>query len=173
MKNKFMQTTAGTFLALLVLLGTSQIFVCGQEKVNGEGFGIFGNSKPTIEGVWQTTVTQRNCQTGEAIRSFRGLSTFHEGGTVSETAAGSSPTLRSPGHGVWEKESRTSFSGSFIFLRFNADGTFAGTQKTTQTFVISGRNGSIFDSTGTVQVFDANDNLLGSGCATAVGTRFE
>ena len=38
----------------------------------------------TIEGVWRTVVTPRNCQTGEPVGSLRGLFTFNERGTMSE-----------------------------------------------------------------------------------------
>ena len=168
-----MQTTVGTFLALLMLFGASQIFVSGQEKEINSLEPPFVNSAQSIEGVWQTTVTQRNCQTGAVIRSFRGLSTYHEGGTMSETSAALSPALRSPGHGVWEKESRSTYSSSFIFQFYNPDGTLAGTQKIISTIVIGGRNGNIYDTTTSIQVFDVNNNLLGTGCATATAARFE
>jgi hypothetical protein len=173
MKNKFMQTIVGTFLALLMLFGATQIFVSGQESETVRLPTPFGSSTQSIEGVWQTTVTQRNCQTGDVMRTFRGLSVYHEGGTVSETSAALSPALRSPGYGFWEKESRSTYSSSFIFQRFNPDGTFAGTQQTTSTIVVGGRNGNIYDTTTSIQVFDANNNLLGTGCATATATRFE
>ena len=43
-------------------------------------------SERTVEGVWRTVVTPRNCQTGQPLGPFviRGLSTFHDGGTMSE-----------------------------------------------------------------------------------------
>lgn len=104
--------------------------------------------------------------------TFRGISSFHEGGTMSETAASSSPSLRSAAHGVWERESRGTYSASFIFLRFNPDGTFAGTQKTTATNILSG-NGNTYNSTASIQVLDPNNNVLFAGCATAVGARFQ
>ncbi len=167
-----MQTTAGTFVALLMLFGSTYIFVSGQEDQSVGFPNQRALASRSIQGVWQTTVTLRICQTGAPIGTFRGLSTFHEGGTMSETAASSSPSLRSASHGVWERESRTTYSGSFIFLRFNPDGTFAGTQKTTLTNVLTG-DGNTYDSTASVQVFDPNNNLLFTGCATAVGTRFE
>ena len=90
---------------------------------------------------------------------------------MSETAASLSPSLRSPGHGVWERESPGTYRGSFIYLRFNANGTFVGTQKITVTNVPTG-NGDTYDSTASVQVLDPDDNVLFTGCATAVGTRF-
>jgi hypothetical protein len=173
MKSKLIKTAVGTILALLLLFGAARFFVSGQEKETESPPVTFENSRQSIEGVWQTTVTQRNCQTGEALRTFRGLLTFNQGGTISETSAAASSALRSPGHGVWEKESRSSYSGSFIFLRFNTDGSFAGTQKPTQTFVLRGSSGNEFESTGSVQNFDASGNLTGNGCATSVGTRFE
>ncbi len=178
MKNEILKTIGGMALAIMLVMLFANISVSAQDNSNGQKTenlfpGPFGNSKSDIEGVWRTTVTQRNCQTGEVIRVFRGLSTFHHGGTSSEIAALSSPALRSAGHGTWEKESRTTFSTAFIFLRFNPDGTYAGTQITNQLLTVSSRNGDAFDASGTIQVYDANDNLLGAGCATAVGSRFQ
>ena len=95
-----MQTVVGTFLGLLMLFGCTQVFVSGQDNGNtdsrilSEGFGR------SIEGVWQTTVSQRNCQTGAILRTFQGLLTFNQGGTIAETSSVTSPALRSPGHGV-------------------------------------------------------------------------
>lgn len=168
-----MQTIAGTFLALLMLFGATQIFVSGQEKVNSSLEPPLVSSARTIEGVWQTTVTQRNCQTGEAIRISKGLATYYERGTMSETSNALPPALRSPGHGVWEKESRSTYSASFIFQRFNPDGTYAGTQKITSAIELGGRNGNTYATTTSIQIFDVNDNLIGTGCATATATRFE
>src|SRR5215211_7969008 len=105
MKNKFMQTTVGTFLALLMLFGATQIFVTGQESEPGNLLEEQGErSGQSIGGAWQTVVTQRNCQTGLLVSVGRGLITFHEGGTLSETlGSGRNPSsgqTRSPGHGV-------------------------------------------------------------------------
>ncbi len=172
MKTKFMQTAVGTFLGLLLLFGCTQIFVSGQENENDSLKSRNENSAPGIEGVWQTTVTQRVCGTGAVIRTFQGLLTFDESGTFAETSAVTSPALRSPGHGVWEKRNRQSYFGAFIFLRFNPDGSFAGTQKVSQNFELS-RFGNTFEANGSVQVFDPNGNLIATGCATATGTRFE
>lgn len=176
MKNKFMQTTVGTFLALMMIFGATQILVSGQTDDKNEPDASspwFNYGKKSIEGVWQTTITIRNCQNGDAVRTFRGLSTFHAGGTNSETSNALSPALRSPGHGVWEKESRSTYLSSFIFQRYNPDGTYAGTQRTTSTITLGGRSGNTYDTTTSIQVFDANDNQVGTGCATATAVRFE
>src|SRR5260370_41655439 len=54
-----------------------------------------------LEGTWRLQVTVRDCQTGAAQRTFPALFTFAKGGTLTETTAGQSPALSSPGHGVW------------------------------------------------------------------------
>jgi hypothetical protein len=168
MKNTFLKLIGVAASAILLLAVFAQIPVSTQilqELPSGQ--------PRSIEGVWQTTVTQRNCQTGDVIRTFRGLSAYHEGGTMSETSAALSPALRSPGYGVWDKESYSTYSSSFIFQRFNPDGTFAGTQQTTSTITLGSRDGNTYNTTTSIQVFDANNNLLGTGCATATATRFE
>ena len=86
---------------------------------------------------------------------------------------GSSPALRSPGHGVWQREQGwQNYSFAFTYYRYDASGVFIGSQRVTATLEL-GASGDEFTSSSVVEVFDANDNLIGSGCATAAGTRFE
>lgn len=179
MKSKFMQTTVGTFLALVMLFGAAQIFVSGQESENGDVQEEQDKRYTrSIEGVWRTAVTPRNCQTGVPVAPvIQGLFTFHEGGTMSEYGISpgqmQTPALRSPGHGVWEREfGWRNYSFAFIFYRYDAGGIFVGSQKITATLVL-GATGNGLTTKSSVQIFDANDNLIGTGCATAVGTRFE
>ena len=164
MKNKFMKKIVGTLLGLLLLIGCAQIFVSAQSD-NIKELGIVG--------VFRTNVTQRNCQTGAPLASFPGLLTFNKGGTLAETSAGSNPALRGPGHGVWRRESGfQEYSTAFTFFRFNADGTFAGSTVIRQTTTLA-PGGNQLSSTGFVEIYNANGNLLGTGCATSTGTRFE
>ncbi len=180
MKSKFLQITAGTFLALLMLFGFTQIFVSGQESEQGdlreERSERFGES---IVGVWRTAVTPRNCQTGNPIPNvspIRGLFTFNEGGTMSEwgVGPGQTPALRSPGHGVWEQQmrGRGNYSFKFIHYRYDASGVFIGSQKITAALEL-GASGNSFTTNSAIEVLDVNDNVIGVGCATAIGTRFE
>jgi hypothetical protein len=165
MKNRFMQTIVGTFLGLLMLLIGTQTLVFGQEnKTNGQ-------QSSALVGVWRNTITLRNCQTGNQIATFQGLLTFHEGGTMSEFG-GLNPVLRSPGHGVWQASNPFHPTFAFTFLRFNADGTFAGTQRVRST-VSLGLDGNAFQSTGMAEVLDVNDNVVGMSCAATMATRFQ
>lgn len=176
-----MRTTAGTFLAILMLFGAAQISVSGQEKTDGYFPEPIGQSiQRSIEGVWRTSVTLRNCQTGLPVApAIKGLFTFHNGGTMSEygIGPGQTPALRSPGHGIWQRENGfNDYSFKFIMYRYDASGGFIGSQKGTASLVLNSdgfTNANIINTTSTVEIFDANDKLIGTGCATAVGRRFE
>ena len=129
----------------------------------------------TIQGVWRTMVTGVDCQTGVPLGSFPGLFTFNEGGTMSEygIGPGSSPALRSPGHGVWQHEhGRQNYSYAFTYYRYDSSGVFIGSQKVTSALEL-GASGDEFISHSAVSVLDANDNVIATFCATAAGTRFE
>jgi hypothetical protein len=166
MKNKLMTTIAGTFLALFMIFGATQGNVSGQEN----------DQKPSrsIVGVWETFVTVRNCETGAPLApEFQGLSTYNGGGTYTESSGGGNPALRSPGHGIWERESGwRNYSLKFVFLRFNSSGVLIGKQRVFQTVELS-ENGDQLTSSGRFEVLDLNGNVIGSGCSTATATRFE
>ena len=132
-------------------------------------------SERTIQGVWRTAVTPRNCQTGAAILTLSGLFTFNQGGTMSEygIGPGSSPALRSPGHGVWQREHGwQDYSFAFTFYRYDASGVFLGSQNVRATLEL-GADGDAFASRSALETLDANGAVIATGCATAVGTRFE
>lgn len=184
MKNTFLKNTVSAALMILLIMIFADLQTLAQEAKSSEAIE---QTRPeeewpeapaknffwrTLEGSWNNQVTIRNCQTGQAIRAFAGLLTFHQGGTLSETAAGSSPALRSPGHGTWRRTGWRRYEGKFTLLRFNPDGTFAGTQKTTQNIELD-QSGNGFNDTATLQIFDANGNQIVAGCATAVATRLE
>jgi hypothetical protein len=131
----------------------------------------------TIVGVWRTTVTPLNCQTGEpvGVPPIRGLFTFNEGGTMSEygIGPGSSPALRSPGHGVWQHEHGwQDYSFVFTYYRYNTSGALVGSQKVSASLELNA-NGDEFTTQSAIQILDATDNVTGTACATAAGTRFE
>jgi hypothetical protein len=132
-------------------------------------------SARTIRGVWRTAVTPYNCATGQPIVTLSGLFTFNQGGTMSEygIGPGSSPALRSPGHGLWQREHGwQDYSFAFTFYRYSTSGVLLGSQKVTAALELAG-NGDSFASRSRIEILDANDDLVGVGCANSVGTRFE
>jgi hypothetical protein len=150
---------------MMSLLTTAMPVVSAQSAVN----------ERTIQGTWRTVVTPHNCQTGTQFPSLAGLFTFHQGGTMAEygIGAGSSPALRSPGHGVWARLAGWQvYSFGFTYNRYDAGGNFLGTQKITGEVEL-GADGDTFATRSAVEILNAADVVVGSGCATAVGTRFE
>ena len=132
MKNKSIQITVGTILGILMLIGSSQYLVSGQETANESLRQAGGNSSAgnRIVGTWQTSVTPRNCQTGAAVApAFPGLLTFNRGGTMTGTS-----TAVSSAYGVWDRlRDWNEYSFAFISLRYGPTGAFIGTQKVRQT----------------------------------------
>jgi hypothetical protein len=162
---KLKRYTSGIALTAITVLTTAMPVVSAQSGVNETG----------IEGAWRTVVTPRNCQTGDPFPSLAGLFTFHRGGTMAEygIGAGSSPALRSPGHGVWQRRGGWQvYSFAFTFNRYNASGIFLGTQKITGELELAA-GGDAFATRSVIEVLDVNDVQIGSGCATAAGTRFD
>ena len=163
-------------LAVITALSITVSIVSSHNIPGKQSSASSDDHERTITGVWRTVITQRNCQTGEPGASFPGLWTFHEGGTMSEYAVLPPlliPARRSPGHGVWKREHGwQDYSLKFRYYRYNASGVFVGSQKVTAALEL-GASGDEFTAHSTIDVLDANDNLIFTGCATAAGTRFE
>lgn len=86
---------------------------------------------------------------------------------------GSNPALRSPGHGVWQREHGwQNYSFSFTYYRYDSSGAFVGSQKVTAELEL-GASGNEFVSHSVVSALDVNNNVVATFCATSAGTRFE
>ena len=162
MKTTFLKSIRGTALALLVLVSGMQISVLGQ---SGEA------PERSLVGVWLTQVTRRNCDTGEPIAATGRIQlTFAEGGTFLETIGPS--ILRSPGNGIWKREHGwNEYSYALRFMRFDAAGVFVGSGVVRAAITLD-ETGDHYTSTATNDVLDAAGNVISSGCATSVSTRF-
>ena len=169
MKTRTLKQTCSSALIVIAALTVAFSFASAQAPERTM-------SERTIQGAWRTMVTRVNCQTGVPLGPpFPGLFTFNEGGTMSEygIGPGSSPALRSPGHGVWQREHGwQNYSYTFTYYRYNSSGVFIGSQKVTSALEL-GASGDEFTTHSVVEVFDANDNVIATFCATAAGTRFE
>ena len=125
-----------------------------------------------LEGTWRMQVTIRDCGSGAALRTFPAFLTFAQGGTLTETTTGFPPALRTPGHGAWEHLGGQTYRAVSEAFLFNPAGAWTGRQRLTQIIEIS-KDGEEMNSNATNEIFDANENLIVNGCATAVGTYFE
>jgi hypothetical protein len=129
-----------------------------------------GGTADPLEGVWESTITIRDCNSGTAIRTFKGVNVFHRGGTLSDTNS-AAPTTRGPGAGIWRAGAVAgSYTASFRFYRYNPDGTLAGSQRVNRTFTLAASGNS---TTGTIaaQVLDTAGTVLQSLCGTEASVR--
>jgi hypothetical protein len=137
-------------------------------------------------------VTPRDCSSGAPLGpSFNSLVTFHHGGTLSESAGGTTfaPGQRSAGHGFWTRSRPDTYEQKFVAMvlsttapnlptmpAFNAalpvsPGFFAGSVVVTHTFVLTDADHAT--SSGTNVFLKADGTQYRSGCSTAVAQRFE
>jgi hypothetical protein len=145
-----------------------------------------------LVGVWAIQVTLRDCATNAPVAPpFTSLGTFHDGGTLSESAGGTAfaPGQRSSGHGTWIHDRQHSYLQKFAALilfdtsanlpgtpGFNpalpvTPGFFAGWQTVTHRVRII--DADHITSAGTNAFYKTDGTLYRSGCSTATGQRFE
>jgi hypothetical protein len=118
-------------------------------------------------GVWDVAVTVVNCQTGATIRNVHSVQMYQTDGTFSETT---NSGLRGSSIGYWYRQEGLIFGANYFFFRYNADGSFASFAKAANTLTLSS-DGSQFIVTATIQDYDANNNLLSTGCVTQTAKR--
>ncbi len=175
---KRMTFTSITFgiMAIVIAFAMSRSTIRAQNppvSVSGqsdEGHRDEGH-EPSLVGVWVTQVTRRNCVTGEPIGATSQIQlTFAKGGTLLETVGPS--IFRSPGNGIWKREhGRNEYSFAQRFMRFDAAGSFVGSGVVRVALTLD-ETGDHYTATATNDVLDVNGNVIGSGCATSVSTRF-
>ena len=122
-----------------------------------------------IEGVWESSITIKDCTSGAVVRAFKGESLFHRGGSL--TADNSLPVpSRSVAYGNWKQNAGAGYTANFRFLRFNPDGTLAGSQKVSRSLTLSSDLNSL---TGTLtgQVIDNADVVLQPICGSETAVR--
>jgi len=105
------------------------------------------------------SVTVTDCQTGALIGTVHSLQAFHHDGTMVETA---NTALRCISEGVWNAAGGQMQGASYWFFRYTSAGTFASLAKVTDKIGLG--SDDHFTSTGVVQDFDANGNLISTGC---------
>lgn len=129
-------------------------------------------SHNSLEGTWRLQVTVRDCQSGQALRTFPALFTFAKGGTLSVTTAGQLPALSTTGLGVWRHADGHAYSAVSESFVFSTAGVWTQTHRLTRAIEI-GNDANEFTDTVALQIFDTNGNLIVTGCATSVASRFE
>ena len=151
--------TAALVLAGILVLGSGLT-----ARAQSQGAGL--------EGAWRVQVTVRDCQTGQALRTFPTLFAFAKGGTLTATTAGQLPSLSTPNLGVWRHTDGHSYSAVSETFIFSSAGAWTQTHRLTRVIEI-GIDGDTFTDTIALEIFDTNGNLIVTGCGTSVASRLE
>jgi hypothetical protein len=161
MKNNFVKIISGTVLMFLIIttLGFGLVFAQNESPRGGR-----------FEGTWNARVMIRNCRSGAEIRSFDSIGTFMFGGTMLDSTSGVPQALKTPGHGVWSHITANTYQFSFKSFSFDPSGNFTGWTIVRHRASLYG---DYYQSQGTSEFYDANGNLLATGCSSTTATRFE
>jgi hypothetical protein len=174
-KNLFVGLTLLSALALVgvILLPPAMVAQAqAQAQAQFESQGKSESGARKLQGTWRVQVTLRNCQSGQVLRTFPAMLTFAQGGTLTGTTTAFSPAVRSPDHGVWRHTGWHTYSASSEAFLFSPAGVWTSTQRITQAIEIAG-GADEFTSNATVEFLDTNGTVTSTGCATAVGHRYE
>lgn len=156
--------TAALVLAGMLVLGSG---LTARARAQDAG------SHNGLQGTWRGQVTVRDCQTGEAQRTFPALLTFAKGGTLTLVTAGQPPALSTTGLGVWRHTDGHTYSAVSESFVFSSAGAGTQTHRLTRTIEI-GNDSDEFTETVALEIFDtASGNLIVTGCATGVASRLE
>ena len=153
--------TIAVLLAIMVVMGSEKI-----AKAEDDG------SRNGLQGTWRVQVTVRDCQTGDALRTFPALFTFASGGTLTAATAGVPPALTTPNLGVWQHTNGHTYSAVSEAFVFSPAGVWTQTHRLTRVIEI-GNDPDEFTDTIALEIFDTNGNLIVTGCGTSVGSRFK
>ena len=80
--------------------------------------------------------------------------------------------LRTPAEGVWRHATGNSYAFRMKSFTFDAQNVFTG-WTIVQAEVSLDFTGDAYTSSATIEFYDANGVLLGTGCAESAGTRFK
>ncbi len=155
--------------AALITLTAAATSILIQACGGGAVAQSMADAPDIVEGVWESAVTIKDCTSGAVQRTFKGETLFHRGGTLNADNSLPVPS-RGASFGVWKQDSASHYSSKFRFLRFNPDGTVAGSQRVVRTVVLAA-DGNSMTSIISGQVLDPSEAVVGAICGSEVGAR--
>jgi hypothetical protein len=158
-------------MKLVKSIVTSSLFACALLPMVAAAIEPRGGTQGgRIQGMWETQITVNDCA-GHVIRSFPGMLTFHQGGTLMD-GTNTPSALRTPGEGVWRHTTDSNYAFRIKSFNFDAQNVFTGWTIVAGELTVD-HTGDAFTGGGTVKVYDPNGVLLATLCADSIGTRFE
>jgi hypothetical protein len=155
------------FVRILVLSAIAVAVGSAQQADTAPANAHRGNGGGAIVGIWDVAVTVVNCQSGAVLRNVRSVQMYQPDGAFSETT---SLGTRGSSVGYWFHQEAQNYGANYFFFRYNPDGSFASIAKAANTITV-GADGNQFSVTATIQDYDANNNLISTGCVTQTAKR--
>ena len=146
--------------------------IAQQENQQEQGQGNSGAQARKLQGTWRAIVTLKVCQTDAEIRTFPAITIYDKDGTFHAVAAGLSPTRIGPDYGTWRQTGKSTYLATSEAFLFSAAGDWTGTQRIIRSIEF-GSDPNKFTAETATQILDVNGNLIATGCATGVATRFD
>jgi hypothetical protein len=163
MTKQMLKAIGGASLAILVLAVFALLRVPAHAQ-NGNEKGLVGS--------WDVQVSIRDCETGTVFFGFPAMITYNQDGTMQEIDLGDPALTRMGGHGVWERQNGRQYSSAFRFLNFDTNRILAG-KNVVRSAISLEQGGDSYTSTDTVEILDANGEVINRACGTSTATRFE
>jgi hypothetical protein len=158
-----------TQIAVIALaLGVSTSLVSSQDRQPQQ----LRTATPTIEGVWHDTRIGVNCDdpNQQLVGPFPAIMTFHRDGTMTDDTGAIEGDTN--GYGSWQREPGSqNYSFRYLALGVDENGALAIFGVISATVHLTDANS--FTHSETIQIFDADGNLLATFCGRGTGTRFQ
>ena len=123
------------------------------------------NSQRGLEGAWRLQLTVRDCNTGQALRTFPAVFTFAKGGAATVITAGQLPSLATTGLGAWRHAQDHNYSAVTDAFVFSPAGVWIQTHRLTRAIELS-IDGDAFTDIVALEIFDTNGNVIVTGVAS-------
>jgi len=125
-----------------------------------------------LVGTWDAEVHITDCQTGNVSETFASIASFNQGGTSVGSTSGRPQAARTPEHGVWRHIVGNRYEFKSKSFNFNAMGIATGYVVLRHEIELN-ESADAYTSEGGVSIYLLNGTQVGSGCSTAIATRFD
>ena len=150
-----------TILGVIALLALTALVFAGAISASSKDGGN-EHGRNQLVGSWELNVDR------SPLPPIKSMLTCTSDGTVVETG---SLATRGPSHGAWEQLTKHQYAVTHVFFRFDATGTFLGTQRINET-VDMAEDGESYSSVAISYLYDTAGNLVVGGLrATITATR--
>jgi hypothetical protein len=162
-----------------IAAGIGAALALGTALAASSGPTVWTNG-PTLVGTWRFEMTVRvdaeDCSTSEPItfgpNPFPGLASFHEGGTMTEYASRTGPSIRTTGFGSWEQTALYRYEARHTFMEFDETGALWRNMEIESKIVVGSLYGNHYKAVSRLRLSDVSGNVV-KLCATIEGDRLK